>query len=48
MLDHLAELLRTHVLKKEKKLLEEQLSRAKGMIIGGVCTTKSDLLNIII
>ncbi|XP_028400088.1 ankyrin repeat and MYND domain-containing protein 1-like [Dendronephthya gigantea] len=29
MLDHLAELLRTHVLKKEKKLLEEQLSRAK-------------------
>jgi hypothetical protein len=47
MLDHLAELLRTHVLKKEKKLLEEQLSRAKGMIIGGVCTTKSDLLNII-
>jgi hypothetical protein len=30
MLDHLADLLRTHVLKKEKKLLQEQLSRAKG------------------
>ena len=32
MLDHLADLLRTHVLKKEKKLLEEQLSRAKGTV----------------